>query len=153
MEAYMTGLWAVFSLVPLLLVSACEGAGTSKPGPFDTAAQVRPDLLVAKPAAVPAGELLELTFPEKTERGVPWVLQEQDGETWHARYLLWSDANGATPDWAGENDKGRWGWDDVGIGGSGPDVVRIPDTASPGHYRLCTANALDNFCSEIEITG
>ncbi|WP_256837645.1 hypothetical protein [Ornithinimicrobium faecis] len=106
---------------------------------------------VADPTTVSAGDLVELSFPQETERGVPWVLEEQDGDTWHQRYLLWSDGNGGTPDWVGHEDEERWGWDDVGVSGPGPDTVLVPDTAAAGPYRLCTANARENFCAELEV--
>lgn len=41
----------------------------------------------------------------------------------------------------------------MGVSGPGPDEVLIPDVATPGQYRLCTANAVNNFCAETEING
>lgn len=43
------------------------------------------------------------------------------------------------------------GWDDIGFEGPGPDFVEVPDTASPGSYRLCTANAGCNFCASLQV--
>lgn len=135
-------------------VTACsdEEPALSADGPLDETAEVRPDLVVAEPAQVEPGGLVELTFPEETERGTPWALELRDGDTWRANYLLSSDANGGEPSWVGLEEPDRWAWDDIGVSGPGPDRVRVPDTAPPGSYRLCTANALDNICADLEIT-
>lgn len=70
------------------------------------------------------------------------------------RYFLTagSEAEGAAEWWTPEDDEGR-GWNDGGVTGPGPDFVEVPDTASPGDYRLCTANAGQNFCALLEVTA
>lgn len=144
-------------IVPLMMtallgLSAC-GPGEPNParGPLDADATVRPDLVVPESSEVQAGQTLTLNFPRETERGTPWVLEQRDGDGWQARYLLISDGNNTAPTWVGPAERDQWAWEDVGVGGSGPDTVLIPDVAPPGKYRLCTANALNNFCTEIEI--
>lgn len=32
-----------------------------------------------------------------------------------------------------------------------PDHVRLPDDANPGSNRICTANAGDDICAQLEI--
>jgi hypothetical protein len=148
----VAGRWVVSLVAALLALNACGSSETSQPGPLDPGAAARPDLVVAEPSAVAAGGFLELTFPKETDRGLPWVLELQEDNTWHARYLLSSDANGTAPSWVGADEPDKWAWEDVGVSGPGPDAVLIPDVAAPGRYRLCTANAQDNLCAEIEIT-
>ena len=45
------------------------------------------------------------------------------------------------------------GWEQVAISGGGPDRVIVPESASPGDYLLCTANALDEACALLTLTG
>lgn len=57
-------------------------------------------------------------------------------------YLVTASAGGYNtdgPTWRGKSDP--WGWDDIGFSGPGPDIVVVPETADPGTYRFCTANA------------
>ncbi|GEM_PF-4571223 len=42
-------------------------------------------------------------------------------------------------------------WPDFGVGGP-VDYVLIPGAATPGEYRICTANTDPNFCAELTIT-
>ena len=41
----------------------------------------------------------------------------------------------------------------IGITGPGPDRVVIPPDATPGTWRVCTADAGENVCVRIEITS
>jgi hypothetical protein len=129
--------------------AAPAGAG----GPYDDTASLRPDLIQADPSRAAPGAAVELAFPEGTDRGVAYVLEVRTGDGWETRFFLTAVAEGYDldePHWgpAGED----YAWDDVGVEGHGPDVIRIPDTAAPGSYRLCTANAVENFCTELEVT-
>lgn len=142
----------VLMMTAVLEISACGPGESNTPGgPLDADATVRPDLVVPQSSEVQAGRTLTLTFPQETERGIPWVLEQRDGGNWQARYLLISDGNNTAPTWAGPAERGQWAWEDIGVEGPGPDTVLIPDGAPPGTYRLCTANAVNNFCAEIEI--
>ena len=135
-----------------LLAVACAAEVTPSPvdGPFDPTAGIRPDLIVAEPAHVAPGEIVALTFPEQTVRGIHFVLERQSGETWNLIYHLLSSAN------LSESSFFRPGQEeiaipDIGITGPGPDRVPIPDDVSPGSYRICTANAGDEFCASVEV--
>jgi hypothetical protein len=115
---------------------------------------MRPDLLRIEPDRVAPGEIVRLHFPQESERGVGFVLEEAVGDDWGLRYYLTSAREPEeTGDWqwtpAGEDHD----WDGLGVIGPGPDLITIPDTAAPGHYRICTANARQNFCAPIDITG
>lgn len=144
----------------LLLVAA--GCGTSPvplPGvagdPADPAAEIRPDLIVADPKVVEPGEVVGLTFPQETTRGVHFVLERQAGAgTWAYRYDLLSDGPGAGWErrWFPAGAEG-FAVEDIGVGGPGPDRVVIPETAEPGTWRICTGNAGENFCAPIEIVA
>lgn len=118
-------------------------------GPADPNAEMAPNLLVAPDEASP-GEVIGLRFPEQTIRGIHFVLEVEDGESWQYLYDLVSAANGGQPAWT-HTGNDQFGIPDVGIGGPGPDRVQIPDDAGPGSYRICTGNAGENFCALIEI--
>lgn len=98
--------------------------------------------------------MIEARFPEGTERGLGWALEEKDDQGWHVRYYLTSKSKRldgqADPSWR-PADGGEPGWDAMGRSGEGPDMLMIPDTAAPGEYRLCTANAGKNFCAAVDI--
>jgi len=142
--------------VTLLLLSACSVVPEVAQivGPADPGAQVQADMIVADPAVVPPGAIVALNFPQETTRGVLFVLEERVGDSWAHRYDLLSDGPG--PEW-------QRSWHvagaeaivvpAIGVGGPGPDRVPIPETASPGDYRICTGNAGDNFCAQIEIAA
>ncbi|MEO6295254.1 MAG: hypothetical protein ABIP01_04885 [Candidatus Limnocylindria bacterium] len=111
---------------------------------------MREDLIVPSHDVVEPGQIVELRFPEETLRGTLFVLDRKAGEGWERRYMLVSDANNPRPAWF-TPDREDLGVGDIGIGGSGPDRVVIPEVADPGNYRLCTGNAGENFCAPIEV--
>lgn len=122
-------------------------------GPYDPNAEMRPDLMKVDPAAAAAGQPVELHFPEGTGRGVAHVLEERVTGGWQVRYYLTAtDGHGGEqPGWAPAG--AQWVWPDIGMRGPGPEVIRVPDTAKPGQYRICTGNAIDNFCSPLEVVA
>jgi hypothetical protein len=115
---------------------------------------MRPELMELSASQVNPGQTIEVRFPQETARGIAWVLEEQDGETWQARYYLTAVTDGygaGSPSWwSVDDDEGR-GWEDIGIEGPGPDTLTIPDTVQPGAYRLCTVNSLQNICTTLDI--
>lgn len=138
----------------LALASDCSrGAATRvRPPPPDPEPSMRPDLLVLEPAAVRPGEIVRMHFPDETMRGVAFQLDRRTDPGWETLFWLTSDGNGGQPDWAPVGTDG-YGWPDVGVGGAGPDRIVIPEPATPGSYRVCTANAGDEFCAPLEILG
>lgn len=52
---------------------------------------MRPDLMKLEPARVSPGETVEVFFPRETVRGVHFVLEVQDGDSWALMYNLLSD--------------------------------------------------------------
>ena len=113
---------------------------------------MRPDLIVAEPAQVAPGDVLSLTFPEETTRGVHFVLESQARGTWFHMFDLVGVGEGMLEpvSWqrAGSED---FEFPDIGIVGPGPDRVRIPEVAEPGTWRICTGNTRQNICTRIEI--
>lgn len=107
------------------------------------------DAIRVRPRLVRPGDIVALTFPRsKAIRGVAFSLASVSGERWRVDYYLTSDANETEPSWwpAAE----ERGWPDVGVGGSGPDRLVIPDTAD-GRYLLCTANAIREQCGFVTV--
>lgn len=144
----------VATLSPAAVTSPSGTASESRGGqPYDSDAQMRPDLMVVTPNPAVPGETAEITYPEETPRGVAFVLERQlqDGSWDHVYFLIASPADrpDIRPEWF-TAEQGA-GWDDLGVGGPGPDRVVIPETAEPGQYRICTANAGDEFCTPMRV--
>jgi hypothetical protein len=138
----------------MLLAGCATGGETDQAagvGPHDAAAEVRSELMEVEPERGTPGEILAVYFPEETERGVAFVLEEETASGWALRYFLVAGDEASGADWWTPADAEGRGWDDVGIGGGGPDFVEVPDTAEPGSYRLCTANAGQNFCAPVDV--
>ncbi|HEY8170673.1 MAG TPA: hypothetical protein VIH24_06195 [Candidatus Limnocylindria bacterium] len=122
--------------------------------PADPDAEMRPDLIVVDPVGAAPGEVVALTFPQETTRGILFVLEREVGDGWQLQYYLTSDGPGAGWErtWQAAGADGM-AVEDIGVGGPGPDRVLIPDVAEPGSYRICTGNAGDEICTPIEILG
>ncbi|WP_159801375.1 hypothetical protein [Arthrobacter zhaoguopingii] len=138
-----------------VLLAGCGPAGAEGPGAHDPSAQMRPELLDISTSPANPGRTIRIRFPQETERGIAWVLEEQYGDIWHARYFL-SATTGAyggsgSPLWWSVDDGEGRGWEDIGIAGPGPDTLIIPDSIRPGKYRLCTANSMPNVCTPLDI--
>lgn len=123
--------------------------------PFDPAARMRPELIEVTPDPAVPGETVELTFPEETPRGVAFVLEERSDAGWAWRYMLVSSPAGSQrePAWWPVDDHSDGDVQALGVHGPGPDRVVVPETAAPGEYRICTANAGDEFCAPLRIDG
>lgn len=122
------------------------------PDPPPPEPEMRPELLVIEPSSAAPGDIVELRFPEETMRGVAFQLDAETADGWETRYWLTSDGNGGPPSWVPVGTDGH-GWPDVGVGGPGPDRVAIPDDVPPGRYRVCTANAGNDFCAPVEVVA
>ena len=137
------------SIAPVPTTEAVPGTGE----PYDPAARLRPDLMMITPEQVAPGGEVELTYPEQSERGVAFVLERAVGETWSTTHLLSSSTAGygGQPSSVSVDAAEGYGWEDIGIAGPGPDLLVLPRDASIGASRICTANALENFCAEIDV--
>jgi hypothetical protein len=115
---------------------------------------MRPDLIVADQAEVEPGAVVALSFPEHTNRGVLFVLDQRVDNAWVTRFFLTSDGPGQG--WEREwwpVDAAGMAVPDIGVGGPGPDRVLVPEVVEPGAYRICTGNAGADFCAPIEIVA
>lgn len=121
------------------------------PPPPPPAPEVRDDLMVATPAMVAAGDVVEVTFPTAYERGIAYQLDEEVDGAWVTRWWMTSDGNGGQPTTVPAGTVG-YGVEDVGVGGPGPDRVLVHQDTAPGSYRLCTANAGEDVCVLLEVT-
>lgn len=130
-------------------------------GPFDVDAEIRPDLMEVHPDEASPGDQVELLFPQETDRGVGFVLEERVDDRWHVRYFLTVPDIGLGDDppedlwgsWFPPDNPDRLDWPDVGVSGPVPGRALVPEPASPGEYRVCTAMQPDSFCAELTITG
>lgn len=121
-------------------------------GPYDADAEIRADLMVVEPSTAAPGERVDVTYPGGRERGVAYVLERWTGATWATTHYLTAttDGYGTEPGWVDVGTE-RYGWEDIGIAGEGPDGLIIPDNAVASEYRICTANSRENVCAEITI--
>jgi len=132
------------------------GAGAGLVGqPPNPAAERRPDLLVIDPAQAAPGDVVALTFPEETMRGILFTLDQRVDDGWVTFFYLRSNGPGAgwEMSWEAAGAAEGMAVEDIGVGGPGPDHVPIPDPAEPGDYRICTGNAGADFCAPIEIVA
>jgi hypothetical protein len=150
----------------MVLATACSmipgggaAGGDGEPGgaamvPADPDAEVRPDLLVVDPTTAAPGDVVALTYPQETTRGILFVLDQNVDDAWITRFFLTSDGPGAGWErtWS-PADAGGMAVEDIGVGGPGPDRVLVPEVAEPGAYRICTGNAGENFCAQIEVVA
>ncbi len=102
------------------------------------------------PVPVPGHEF-GVYFDEDNVRGGAFVLQPWTGEAWaDPVYLLTADTNGDRPTATRATDN-NYGWDDWGNANTGPDGLILPADITAGHWRLCTANALEQACVQLEV--
>ena len=141
---------AALVLMNLVLAACSEPVVERANGPHDAAAEMRPDLIVAAPAVAASEDVIELTFPQETMRGIHFVLEAEGEQSWQLIYHLISDANGDRPSSFLPGTE-NVGIPDVGVGGPGPDRLILPAGLPSGTYRICTGNARVNFCAPIEI--
>jgi hypothetical protein len=139
-------------LIGALLLSACSLPIFQPAATPD--ARVRPDQITVDPAQVEPGEVVGVSFPDEMTRGILFVLEQQTEEGWLPAYFLTSDGPGEGWEmtWSPPGGAGL-AVEDIGVGGPGPDHVIIPEVAEPGTYLLCTANAADDVCTQIEIVA
>lgn len=140
--------WALLAVA--LIVGGCAD---------DSAPSLDPDLegtMTVAPASATPGREVALRFPPGSQRGIAFSLAQWSDGQWDETYYLtsdWGTSGDYTPTWWTVEDSKNRGWEDVGVSGPGPDRVLVPETAAPGDYLLCTANALDEACALLTVTG
>lgn len=143
-----TSWWALLAVA--LVVSGC--ADDSAPS-LDSG--LKGTMRVAPTSATP-GQEVALRFPSDSQRGIAFSLAQWSEGQWEEKYFLtsdWGTSGDATPTWWTVEDSADRGWEQVGVSGPGPDRVLVPESASPGDYRLCTANALDEAGALLTVSG
>ena len=141
-------------LVSAALLSSCVGSiGQPTPSQLsvDPNARLDADLMAVAPSQARPGEIVSVTFSEPMVRGILYAVEQATGDGWQRLHLMISDANGDEPIWFSAGEEVAVAA--VGVGGLGPDRVPIPDSLEPGDYRICTANAVENTCTPIEVIG
>jgi hypothetical protein len=135
-----------------IAVSGCSLPIFQPPATPD--ARVRPDQIVVEPAQAEPGEIVGVSFPDEMTRGILFVLERQTAEGWLPAFFLTSDGPGEGWEmtWSPPGGAGL-AVEDIGVGGPGPDHVIIPEVAEPGTYLLCTANAAEDVCTQIEVVA
>lgn len=106
------------------------------------------------PSEAAPGQTVALTYPpgHRDVRGIAFSLSGWSADAWQVTHYLTSGSHpNMEPSWWGVEDGEGRGWADVGVGGAGPDYVVVPDTATEGTHLLCTANALNEKCTLIQV--
>jgi hypothetical protein len=137
---------AVVAMVAVVAVTPWNSSETTPP----PAATEQYSVTVAPDTARP-GATVALTFPTAPGRGIAFQLAKESEPAKVLYYLTsdWGEPGKHKPTWWAY--VGRGGWEDVGIGGPGPDRVVVPDIAEDGTYLLCTANAPDQACGLLTV--
>lgn len=145
----------LLAVAAAVVLTGCGGAPSPSVedpgGPDASALPMEPGLLVVEPPVAGPADRLALRFPQGTLRGIAFQLDRAANRGWETTHLMTSDANGGIAETVPAGAEG-WGVDDVGIGGPGPDHVQLPEDVEPGDYRVCTANAGEDFCAPLTIT-
>ncbi|GHJ60474.1 hypothetical protein NOK12_29920 [Nocardioides sp. OK12] len=99
------------------------------------------------------GDILRLYWPSKQRRGIAYSLDRWEDSSWEPAYFLSAatqeSARSFGPRWWSFGDVGAL--HDVGLGGAGPDIALVPDTALQGTYRLCTTNSRPQSCALVKV--
>jgi hypothetical protein len=113
-------------------------------------------LIVVTPDVARPGEVIELRYPTELSRGVPFFMSRWENDQWsEPQFLLISDQGHMRVVGPGWHPRGSaWGWRNIGIGGHGPDRLKVPDVTEPGLYRICTANAVGGpYCVQLAVSA
>lgn len=139
-------------------VSGCDSSRgdpdptTATSGPYDTTAEIKPELITVQPSSVQAGDSVSVFFPDERMRGIHFVLESGTGDGWNLVYHLVSDwGAGREPRNYPAGSMEGFAVESVGISGGGPDVVLIPPEAAAGAYRICTGNSRPNICALLTV--
>lgn len=154
---------ATAAFLGLALASSVVGCSSSPDDTGATPTQGEPTSPTVTPTLDPAlvgrmeidlrtylpGDKLNLRWPGEELRGIAYSLDAWEGTDWKTEYYISAVTQGDRPNhdptWWDTGETG-YGWVDIGVGGPGPDIAVVPDTAGPGIYRLCTANSPKQSC-------
>ncbi len=105
-----------------------------------------------EPETLTAGGEFSVSYDGYFSRGGYYLLSriDSDGDVAAPEYLLESHHNPGTPQVypiAGDG----WGVDDYGVDIAAPDRLVLPDDIDAGRWQLCTANAIQEACADLQI--
>lgn len=110
------------------------------------------------PDQVAAGDQFDVTFEESVDREMVYDLYHDDAEVWTSRYQLFppgsSGSGSSEPSWVAAGEEVNIA--SVGLTGTGPDRLVIPQDADPGRYVLCVREAVDpprTRCAPLEVVA
>jgi len=107
-------------------------------------------LFQLEPRNPQAGETFTANFDADSSRGGFFHLRRWEGSDWSTpRFALESGFDGP-PTFIKIDGEGIE-TEDYGAGGAGPDPLIMPGDIEPGQWRLCTANAGIQLCTQISI--
>jgi hypothetical protein len=139
-------------LAVLIALTGCAlNPSTPEPWPVDPEAQMRPEAMGVEPAHARPGDVVSVTYAEGWDRGILYAIDREAEGAWVRMALMISDTNGGRPSWFRPDDMDA-AVEAVGVGGTGPDHIAIPDIIEPGPYRICTANAGTNICVPFDVS-
>ena len=153
MRLLVSGLLATSVLLTGCAESAAPGGESSQAPALD--AKWRGTMTITPETATP-DQQVALNFRSEKVRGIAFSLASRDEEGWTVAYYLTSDggpSGSQSPGWWSVEDSENRGWEDIGIGGPGPDHVIVPDDAPAGVYLLCTENSADKACALLTVTN
>lgn len=138
-------------LLRLLLIGVAGAAlagcgGPSAPEPAAGTLDPTDGVIAAESFTVPdqvaAGDQFDVTFEESVDRETVYDLYHDDPEVWTARYELFPPgSSGSAPSWVAAGEEVTIA--SVGLTGTGPDRLVIPQDADPGSDALCVREAVD----------
>jgi hypothetical protein len=111
--------------------------------------------MTVAPRSARPGREITLRFPADNVRGIAFSLSAWGQDQWIPFFYLTSDwgTTDHAPSWWRVDGSEDRGWEQVAVEGEGPDHVVVPETATPGDYLLCTANAVDEACALLTVTS
>lgn len=98
------------------------------------------------------GDEVKVRWPDENLRGVAYSLDQWTGNDWRPAFYVSATTSRSSeigPRWWPVDGSGYW--NDIGLGGPGPDIAVVPDVATTGTYRLCTANARRLSCALLKV--
>jgi len=112
-------------------------------------------VIVVTPDVTRPGQVVELGYPDELLRGIAFFMRRWEDDRWsEPQFLLISDAAWWTDGSSWHPRASKWAWRTLGVGGPGPDRVRVPDIAEPGSYRICTAGTGDKSrCVQLTVSA
>ena len=132
----------------VVFVAACSSNDNQSDAP-PTISSSTPDRKLEVPATAYVGEMIQVSFPRGTARGLQFTFSRQTKpKTWELTYWLFSGAHGNTPSAVRPGES--YASPSVAILGDEPDPLLLPTDVQPGRYQICSYDP-PQYCGEITI--